>query len=56
MPPGERGKYINERLAWIVNHAYTHAPAVRDRFDGAGISHREIRTFRDMENIPVMRN
>ncbi len=55
MPPEERQKYLEERMREIIIYAYEKAPAVKERFDKAGIKPKDIRTFKDLEKIPVLR-
>lgn len=50
-----RQKYLNQRLAEAVDHAYHHAPTVKKIFDGAGVSPSQIRTIRDLERVPIIR-
>ncbi len=45
---------LEERLIEIVHHAYEHAPAVRQRFDAAGLTPDDIRTIDDLEKLPVL--
>jgi phenylacetate-CoA ligase len=42
-------------LASLVEHAYTHAPAVREILDGAGLSPGAVRTVADLERVPITR-
>jgi len=50
-----REKYLNQRLAQTVDHAYRHAPVVREVFDKAGVSPAQIRTIKDLEKLPIIR-
>jgi phenylacetate-CoA ligase len=45
---------LEKRLQEIVHHAYKHAPAVRQRFDAAGLKPADIRTLADLDKIPVL--
>ena len=36
MPPATREKYLNQKLSETVDHAYCHAPVVKDIFDKVG--------------------
>lgn len=47
-------KNIDEKIRNLVTHAYENAPAVKKRFDEAGISPDDIQTARDLSKIPVM--
>lgn len=55
MPPEERQKYLDARLRELVAYAYEKAPAVKERFDRAGVKPEEIRGAKDLERIPVLR-
>ncbi|OGO09519.1 MAG: hypothetical protein A2Y61_03850 [Chloroflexi bacterium RBG_13_60_13] len=53
MPPPQREEWLNQRLARQVRFACSHAPAVKKKFDDAGVSPRSIRTIKDLEGLPV---
>jgi len=55
MPSDMRQQYLEKKLRRIVAYAYKRAPAVKERFDKAGITPRDIRTFKDLEKIPILR-
>jgi len=55
MPAEAREKYLNQRLSQTVDHAYRHAPAVKEIFDKAGVSPAQIRTIKDLERLPIIR-
>jgi len=55
MPAETREKYLNQRLSQTVDHAYRHAPAVKEIFDKAGVSPAQIRTIKDLERLPIIR-
>jgi len=55
MPVKERQKHLEERMRDIIAYAYEKAPAARARFDKAGVKPPDIRTFKDLEKIPVLR-
>jgi phenylacetate-CoA ligase len=55
MPPPEREKYQNRRLAETLKYAFAHAPAARAVFARAGIGPEEIRTVKDLARLPVTR-
>jgi len=50
-----REKYLNQRLSQTVDHAYRHAPVVKEVFDKAGVSPAQIRTIKDLEKVPIVR-
>ena len=45
---------LEKRLIEIVHHAYEHAPAMRQRFDDAGLTPDDIHTIADLEKLPVL--
>ncbi|MFQ6122879.1 MAG: phenylacetate--CoA ligase family protein, partial [Dehalococcoidales bacterium] len=50
-----REKYFNQRLSQTIDHAYRHAPVVKEIFDKAGVSPDQIRTVKDLEKLPIIR-
>jgi len=50
-----RRKYQDDMLCHTINHAYHHAPAIRELFDKAGVSPDQIRTVKDLEMLPITR-
>ena len=55
MTPKERQKYLEGRMGEIVAYAYERAPAVKERFEKAGVKLSDIRTVKDLEKIPMLR-
>ena len=55
MSPEERERYQRQNLAETVNHAYHHAPAVRELLDETGIKPEEIDDVKDLEKLPITR-
>ena len=53
MPPPQREEWLNQRLAKQVRFAYRHAPAVKNKFDDAGVSPGTIRGIADLQRLPV---
>jgi len=45
---------LEKRLREIIQHAYEHAPAVRQRFAKAGLTPDDIQTIADLEKLPVL--
>ncbi|HNS03993.1 MAG TPA: AMP-binding protein [Anaerolineae bacterium] len=45
---------IDDRLHALVQHAYAHAPAVRARFQAAGLTPDDVRRVADLARVPVM--
>ena len=44
----------DQTLHAIIQHAYTHSPEVRERFDRAGLSPDDIRAIADLTRVPVL--
>ncbi len=55
MDAKERQKHLEERMRGIIEYAYEKAPAVKERFDKAGVKPADIRTAKDLEKIPMVR-
>src|SRR4030043_1848182 len=55
MVPKERQKHLEERMREIIDYAYEKAPAVKERFNNAGIKPKDIRNVKDLEKIPMLR-
>jgi len=53
MPPEERQEYYNSKLQQQLRYAYDHAPAMKAKFDSAGVRPADIRTVKDMEKLPI---
>lgn len=51
----ERQKYLNGRLRELVAYAYEKAPAIKARFDKAGIAPSAVSGIKDLENLPILR-
>ena len=45
---------LESHLREIIQHAYQHAPAVRARFDAAGLRPEDIQTITNLEKLSVM--
>ena len=48
-----RQAYLDRRLSEIVQHAYEHAPAMKKKFDQAGIKPEDIKTVADLAGLPI---
>ncbi len=55
MSADAREKYFTQRLSQTIDHAYRHAPAVKEVFDKAGVSPAQIRSVNDLERLPIIR-
>lgn len=52
-PQEVRQKYLDEALQELANWAYGRSPAMKAKFDKAGVRPEEIRTASDLERLPV---
>ena len=48
----EREKYYDEKVAWVVDYAYHHVPAMKARLSKAGAVPNTIKGVKDLERIP----
>jgi phenylacetate-CoA ligase len=53
LPTEVRAQYLGRRLHEIAMHAYDHAPAMRDKFDQAGLKPEGLKSARDLERLPI---
>ena len=53
MPPKKRFEYLNRRLRGIIQYAYKHSIAVRNKMDSVGLKPKDIQTLKDLEKIPI---
>ena len=53
MLPAERLDWLNQRLVSQLRFAYENAPAVKEKFDNAGITLADIQSIEDLERLPV---
>ena len=53
MTPEARDAYLNRRLSEIVRHAYDNAPAMKNKFDQAGVKPEDVTRVSDLEKLPV---
>lgn len=53
--PRERHANLEKKLRAVISHAYRFAPAVRDIMDKAGIKPSDIRSYKDLDKLPVTR-
>ena len=54
MPLDERQRYYDQRIAYTVDYAYHHAPAIKAKLDEAKVNPKDIRTTKDLEQVPVI--
>lgn len=55
MPAEERQRYFEGRLRETVSYAYKNAPAMKKKFDQAGVEPSTIRSIKDLEKLPITR-
>jgi phenylacetate-CoA ligase len=55
VPPRERHANLEKKLRAVVSHAYLYAPAARAIMDKADIKPSDIRSYKDLEKIPITR-
>ncbi len=55
MSPKARQEYIDRRLVEHIGYVYQHAPMVKRLFERAGVTPERIKTFQDLEKLPVTR-
>jgi phenylacetate-CoA ligase len=53
MPYKKRLEYLNRKLRGIVQYAYKHSIAIKNKFDSVGLKPRDIQTIKDLEKIPI---
>ena len=51
----DRQKHLDARMREMIIYAYEKAPAVKERFDKAGVKPGDIQTFKDLEKVPMVR-
>jgi len=49
----KRLEYLNRKLKGIVQYAYRHSRAIRDKFDSAGLTPKEVQTMKDLEKVSI---
>jgi phenylacetate-CoA ligase len=55
LPDAERRRFLGERLAATVRHAFDHAPRARRAMEAAGIRPEDVRGLDDLARLPVTR-
>jgi len=53
--PTTRHSNLEGKLRQAVRRAYLHAPATRAMMDRAGVQPRDVRTYHDLERLPISR-
>jgi len=55
MSKDEREAYLKTRLAEALHYAYSRSKRIRSRLDAMRLSPDEIREFKDLEKLPIMK-
>lgn len=55
MPAEKRGGYLNQKLTEAIDYAYHHAPSAKEILDRAGVKPAQIRTIKDLQQLPITR-
>jgi len=55
MTVAERQKYLDAKLRSFVDYAYKNAPAVKERFDKAGVKPADVKSADDLEKVSILR-
>jgi len=53
MPPKKRVEYLNQKLRGVIQYAYKHSAAFKDKLDSVGLKPKDIQTIKDLEKIPI---
>ena len=49
----KRFEYLNQKLRGIIQYAYKHSLAFKNKMDSAGLKTKDIQTIKDLEKIPI---
>jgi len=53
MPPKKRVEYLNQKLRGVIQYAYKHSAAFKNKLDSVGLKPKDIQMIKDLEKIPV---
>ena len=53
MPRAKRLEYLNQKLRTIIQYAFKHSVAFRNKMDSVGLKPKDIQTIKDLEKIPI---
>ncbi len=53
MPDEKRAEYLNRKLRGIVQYAYKHSLALKNKVDSAGLKPKDIQTVKGLEKVPI---
>jgi phenylacetate-CoA ligase len=49
----KRVEYLNRKLRGIIQYAYKHSTAVKNKLDSVGLRPKDIQTIKDLEKLPI---
>src|SRR4030043_1467292 len=53
MPHAKRLEYLNQKLRTIIQYAFKHSVAFRNKMDSVKLKPKDIQTIKDLEKIPI---
>jgi phenylacetate-CoA ligase len=53
MPPKKRVEYLNQKLRGVIQYAYKHSVAFKNKLDSVGLKPKDIQTIKDLEKMPI---
>jgi len=53
LPQKKRLEYLNQKLRGIIQYAYKHSIAFKNKMDSAGLKPKDIQTMKDLGKIPI---
>jgi len=53
LPHKKRIEYLNQKLRGIIQYAYKHSTAFKEKMESVGLKPKEIQTIKDLEKIPI---
>lgn len=53
LPHKKRVEYLNRKLRGIIQYAYRHSAAVKNKLDSVGLKPKDIKTTEDLGKIPI---
>ena len=53
IPQKKRLEYLNQKLRGIIQYAYKHSIAFKNKMDSAGLKPKDIQAIKDLEKIPI---
>jgi len=53
LPYKKRLEYLNQKLRGIIQHAYKHSIAFKNKMDAVRLKPKDIQTIKDLEKIPI---